>query len=134
MRRAAWPTRESGFCSCGAPLCVIEVDLAGTTNDHGEADLWADVAPWRGRRLVGVPVHKVGHRKAKGAYRDPVRSSKSHLVKTSGLRRISMQLLAEIPWAGRVWGLPFLTVLAPSERYHLARGRRHKTLPEGGGR
>lgn len=69
---------------------------------------------------------------AKGIYRDPVRSSKSHFVKTSGLRWISMQLLAEIPWAGRVWGLPFLTVLAPSERYHQERGQRHKTLSDWG--
>jgi hypothetical protein len=69
---------------------------------------------------------------AKGIYRDPVRSSKSHFVKTSGLRWISMQVLAEIPWAGRIWGLPFLTVLAPSERYNLERGRRHKTLPDWG--
>src|SRR6266516_420190 len=69
---------------------------------------------------------------AKGIYRDPVRSSKGHFVKASGLRWISMQLLAAIPWAGRVWGLAFLTVLAPSERYNLARGRRHKTLPEWG--
>jgi hypothetical protein len=69
---------------------------------------------------------------AKGIYRDPVRSSKSHFVKASGLRWISMQVLAEIPWAGRIWGLPFLTVLAPSERYNLARGRRHKTLPAWG--
>src|SRR5688572_1608879 len=66
---------------------------------------------------------------AKGIYRDPVRSSKSHFVKASGLRWISMQVLAEVPWAGRIWGLPFLTVLAPSERYNLERGRRHKTLP-----
>jgi hypothetical protein len=28
--------------------------------------------------------------------------------------------------------LPFLTVLAPSERYNLERGRRHKTLPDWG--
>jgi hypothetical protein len=69
---------------------------------------------------------------AKGIYRDPVRSSKGHFVKASGLRWISMQVLAEIPWAGRVWGLPFLTVLAPSERYHQERGRRHKTVPEWG--
>src|SRR6266496_1688996 len=69
---------------------------------------------------------------AKGIYRDPVRSSKSHFVKTSGLRWISMQLLAEIPWADRIWGLPFLTVLAPSERYNQTRGRRHKTVPEWG--
>jgi DDE superfamily endonuclease len=69
---------------------------------------------------------------AKGIYRDPVRSSKSHFVKASGLRWISMQLLAPIPWAQRVWGLPFFTVLAPSERYHQTRGQRHKTLPDWG--
>jgi hypothetical protein len=39
-------------------------------------------------------------------------------------------LLADVPWAGRIWGLPFLTVLAPSERYNQERGRRHMTLPD----
>jgi hypothetical protein len=65
---------------------------------------------------------------ARGIYRDPVRSSHSHLVKASGLRWLSLMLLVQIPWAGRVWALPFLTVLAPSERYHQKRHRRHKTL------
>ena len=54
--------------------------------------------------------------KAKGIYRDPVRSSHSHFVKASGLRWISLMLLAGIPWAQRVWALPVLTALAPSER------------------
>ena len=67
---------------------------------------------------------------AKGIYRDAVRSSKSFFVKTSGLRWVSMMLLAPIPWAQRVWALPFLTVLAPSERYHQERGKRHKTLTD----
>src|SRR3954468_16411717 len=69
---------------------------------------------------------------AKGIYRDPVRSSKGHFVKASGLRWVSLQLLAYVPWAQRVWALPFLTVLAPSERYHQERGQRHKTLPAWG--
>src|SRR6266705_4167266 len=69
---------------------------------------------------------------AKGIYRDPVRSSQSHFVKASGLRWLSMQLLAPVPWAQRVWSLPFFTVLAPSERYHQERGRPHKTLPDWG--
>ncbi len=68
------------------------------------------------------------HIAARGIYRDPVRSSRSHLVKASGLRWLSLMLLVEIPWAGRVWALPFLTVLAPSERYHQKRQQRHKTL------
>lgn len=65
---------------------------------------------------------------AKGIYRDPVRSSKSFFVKTSGLRWVCLMLLAPIPWAQRVWALPFLTVLAPSERYHQERKMMHKTL------
>src|SRR5215467_5892262 len=71
--------------------------------------------------------------KAKGIYRDPVRCSHSHLVKASGLRWLCAMVLAEIPWAGRVWALPFLTALCPSERYHQQRGRPHKTLPEWAG-
>jgi len=67
---------------------------------------------------------------AKGIYRDPVRSSRSHFVKASGLRWISLMLLTPIPWAARVWALPFLTVLAPSERYHQERDTRHKMLSD----
>ena len=48
---------------------------------------------------------------ARGIYRDPVRSSRGHFVKASGLRWVSLSLLAPIPWADRVWALPFLTVL-----------------------
>src|SRR6266487_1711584 len=66
----------------------------------------------------------------KGIYRDPVRSSKSYFVKTSGLRWICLMLLAPIPWAQRIWALPFLTVLAPSERYHQEREMAHKTLTD----
>ena len=69
---------------------------------------------------------------ARGIYRDPVRSSRSHFVKTSGLRWLSLRLLVEIAWAGRVWALPFLTVLAPSKRYDQKRQRRHQTLPDWG--
>jgi hypothetical protein len=67
---------------------------------------------------------------AKGIYRDPVRSSRSFFVKASGLRWLSLMLLSPMPWAGRVWALPFLTVLAPSQRYCEARGLRHKTLTD----
>src|SRR5258707_8856484 len=38
---------------------------------------------------------------ARGIYRDPVRSSDSHFVKASGLRWLSLMLLAPIPWADR---------------------------------
>lgn len=67
---------------------------------------------------------------AKGIYRDPVRSSHSHFVKASGLRWLCCMLLTEIGWAGRVWGLPFLSVRCPSERFYQERKRRHQTLVE----
>jgi hypothetical protein len=66
--------------------------------------------------------------KARGIYRDPVRSSKGHFVKTSGLRWLSLMVCVPIPWAGRTWSLPFLTILAPSARWSEANGRHHKTL------
>ena len=47
---------------------------------------------------------------ARGIYRDPVRSSQGHFVKTSGLRWLNLMRLAPVPWAQRVWALPFLTV------------------------
>ena len=67
---------------------------------------------------------------ARGIYRDPVRSSDSHFVKTSGLRWLSLMLLVDIPWAHRVWALPFFTILAPSQRHHQSRGLRHKNLTD----
>jgi hypothetical protein len=68
--------------------------------------------------------------KARGIYRDPVRSSHGHFVKASGLRWLCVMLLAPVPWAGCVWALPFLSVLAPCERYATERGQRHKRLTD----
>ena len=68
--------------------------------------------------------------KARGIYRYSVRSSHGHFVKASGLRWLCVTLLAPIPWAGCVWALPFLTMLAPSERYATERGHRHKKLTD----
>ena len=63
---------------------------------------------------------------ARGVYRDPVRSTHENFVKSSGLRWVCVMLLVEVPWASRAWALPFLSALAPSERYAAKRGRRHK--------
>lgn len=68
--------------------------------------------------------------KAKGIYRDAVRSSDSFFVKASGLRWLSFMILTEIPFAKKVWALPFLTVLCPSHRYHEERGIRHRKLTD----
>ncbi len=67
---------------------------------------------------------------AKGVYRDPVRSTHERFVKASGLRWVCLTLLVPVPWARRVWALPFLSVLAPSERYAAERGKRHKKITD----
>jgi hypothetical protein len=67
---------------------------------------------------------------ARGVYRDPVRSTHENFVKSSGLRWVCVMLLVEVPWAARAWALPFLSVLAPSERYAAKRGKRHKKITE----
>jgi len=65
---------------------------------------------------------------ARGIYRDPVRSSRGHFVRASGLRWLSLMVMVPIPWANRRWALPFLTVLAPSARWSDEHNRRHKTV------
>jgi hypothetical protein len=46
------------------------------------------------------------------------------------LRWVCLTLLAPILWASGVWALPFLSALAPSERYTKERGKRYKKLTE----
>ena len=65
---------------------------------------------------------------ARGIYRDPVRSSKGHFVKASGLRWLSAMLLVRVPWADRIMALPFLALLAPSKRFYAGKARAPKTL------
>jgi hypothetical protein len=87
--------------------------------------------------VAGVPViiaadetieRRTGDKiRAKGVFRDAVRSSKKHVVHCFGLRWVSMMLLVPVPWSPRLWALPFLTVLAPSEKTNRANGKRHKT-------
>jgi hypothetical protein len=111
LNRARWSSRAAARCLLG----VIIKTLLG----DGPVVIGFDDTIERrwGPRIA-----------ARGIYRDPVRSSKQHFVKTSGLRWLCFLVLAPIPWAGRVWALPFLSIPAPSGRYHAERGRRHKTL------
>ena len=113
LNRAAWSGRAAAQVLLGLLLDAFA--------PHGPVILGLDdtIERRRGKRIT-----------AKGIYRDPVRSSKGHFVKASGLRWLGLMLLVPIPWAGRVWALPFLTALAPSERYCRERGRRHKTLTD----
>jgi hypothetical protein len=113
LNRAAWSGRAGARVLLGLLLDAFV--------PHGPVLLGLDdtIERRRGKRIG-----------AKGIYRDPVRSSKGHFVKASGLRWLSLMLLVPISWAGRVWALPFLTALAPSERYCREHGRQHKKLTD----
>lgn len=65
--------------------------------------------------------------KAKGIFRDAVRSSQKYTNYSSGLRWVSMMVLVGVPWSNRVWALPFLTVLAPSPKVNAENNKRHKS-------
>ena len=65
--------------------------------------------------------------KAKGAYRDAVRSSQAKVVISFGLKWECMTVIVPLPWCKRHWALPFLTVLAPSKKSNEAARKRHKT-------
>jgi hypothetical protein len=65
--------------------------------------------------------------KAKGYYRDAVRSSKSITVKSSGLKWLVMSVCWKFGFSSRSFALPFMTVLQPSARSNKNANRRHKT-------
>src|SRR5690349_7228181 len=83
LNRAAWDGRTAARLLLGLLIAVFA--------PSGPVLLGIDdtIERRRGKRIA-----------AKGVYRDPVRSSKGHLVKASGLRWLSLMLLAPIPWAG----------------------------------
>ena len=101
LNRAAWSPRL-------ASRLLLRL-LIETFAPNGPVVLGLDdtIERRRGKRIA-----------AKGIYRDPVRSSHGHFIKVSGLRWLSVMLLVPIPWAERIWALPFLTALAPSERHN----------------
>ena len=113
LSRAVWSSREAS--------CVLLKLLVGTFVPDGPLVVGIDETL---ERRQGKKI------RAKGIYRDPVRSSHSHFVKSSALRWVCLTLLAEVPWAKRVWSLPFLSALAYSERYAKEQGKRHKPLSE----
>ena len=65
--------------------------------------------------------------KAKGYYRDAVRSSKKVVVKSSGLKWLTLAAAWRFPFSKRYFALPFMTVLEPSAKSDKAAKRRHKT-------
>jgi len=111
LNRAQWSSLE------GAKILLLQLtkalnltgSLVVTIDDHVE-------------RRNGKKI------KAKGCYRDAVRSSRGFVVRCCGLKWVAMMIAIKLPWSNRTFALPFLTVLAPSEKANSARGKRHKTV------
>src|SRR4051794_4407551 len=108
LNRDAWSCLAAGQVLLGLILAIIPHDwpIALAADDTIER---------RGGRRI----------EARGCYRDPVRSSRKHLVKCFGLKWVALMILVPVPWSQRVWALPLLTTLSWPE----GRGRRatHKT-------
>ena len=122
LSRAAWCPRAGARILLGLLLDAFV--------PHGPVVMALDDTIERrwGRRIRGRGQGPIAHARWVPVYRDPVRSSDAHFVKTSGLRWMSLMLLAPVPWAERIWALPFLTALVPSERTAREQGRRHRSL------
>ena len=121
LNRSRWSGRTAARCLLGLLVAAFVPDepvLVGV-KPRGLPDVNETIERRWGARI-----------KACGIYRDPVRSSQGRFVKASGLRWISLMLLAPVTFAGKVWVLPFLTAPAPSERYVQAQGQWHKPLTE----
>ena len=59
-----------------------------------------------------------------GCYRDPVRSSKKHVIHCFGLKWVSMSVLTPLPFSSHTWSLPFLNALCePEEKDEKANGK-----------
>jgi hypothetical protein len=100
---------------------------------HGSAILLKILLKMVGKERVVILIDETLERRkgkkirAKGYYRDAVRSSRSQVVNTTGLKWLIMALSFRFNFAGRAFALPFFTVLEPSEKSTKKQGKRHKT-------
>src|SRR2546430_11723211 len=109
LNRATWSARQGSRILLG--LLITLLVPPGATIVFGADDTFERRS---GRQIA-----------AKGCYRDAVRSTKKHVIRCFGLKWVVMMLLVPVPWAQRVWALPFLTALCrPAEQ---GKTRRHKT-------
>ncbi len=94
LNRDAWSCLAAGQIRLGLIVALIPQDWPIVL----AAD---DTIERRGGRRI----------RARGCYRDPLRSSRKHVVKCFGLKWVALMILVPVPWSQRVWALPVLTTL-----------------------
>jgi hypothetical protein len=96
LNRAVWSSRQASR--------ILLSLLVGTFAAGGVIVMGLDATIERrwGKQIAG-----------RGIYRDRVRSSQEHFVKTSGLRWLSLMLLVPIPWASASLGFALFDRTGP---------------------
>jgi hypothetical protein len=99
LNRARWSAGQASRILFGLLLVLVPAP--------GAIVIGADdtIERRRGKHIKGV-----------GCYRDAVRSSRKYVVKCFGLKWLCLMLLVKLPWSGRVWALPFLSVLCRAQQ------------------
>jgi hypothetical protein len=111
LNRASWSSLQASRILLGLIVAVLLV--SGAPLIVGADDT---IERRSGRKI-----------RARGCYRDAVRSSHKHVIRCFGLKWVSMMALVRVPWSSRVWALPFLTALCWPEKSHQKGKRKHKT-------
>ena len=118
LNRAVWSPRQAARILLG--LLILHLD-------QGDGPLIFGIDETLERRR-GPKI------KSLGIYRDAVRSSRSQVVKASGLRWISLMWLGQVPWAGRYWPCPFSPCWRPRHATTGSADAAIKSSPTGPGR
>ena len=117
LNRAKWSALQASRILLGLILLLLPVNAPVVI---GADDT---IERRRGKQINGL-----------GCYRDPVKSSRTYVVKCFGLKWLSLMVLLRLPWSRRVWALPFLTVLCrdqaagqPQKVWRTQRRRKSRT-------
>src|SRR5437867_551473 len=81
--------------------------------------------------IDGTLVRRTGRRIVwKGRFHDAVRSQPGHPRTSEGVHWLCLAVLVPVPWSGRPWALPFLSVPTFTPATSAKIGKRHRTAPE----
>ena len=115
LSRAVWNPLQGSRILLGLILKLLPAD--------GPVVIGADDTIERrfSKKLTGI-----------GCYRDPMRSSKKHVIHCFGLKWVSISVSASLPFSSHTWSLPFLNALCepeekePEEKDEKAKGKKTK--------